>query len=225
MSLLKQLRNSAQSIRLLYVEDEPALRESVARYLKKFFTHMDVAENGEQGLELYKLKQYDIVITDIEMPKLNGIEMSKAIRTINPEQDIIITSAYTNPEYLVDAIKAGISGYIIKPIDFNQVNQILKTTISKIKRYRENENYKKNLERMVLDKTREYKKLQDEKVENYKQTVYSIVSMIEDRDAYTGHHSQRVANYSILIAKAMGYSESENQSLYQAAILHDLGKI
>ncbi|MCU7940241.1 MAG: HD domain-containing protein [gamma proteobacterium symbiont of Bathyaustriella thionipta] len=76
-----------------------------------------------------------------------------------------------------------------------------------------------------MDKTREYKKLQDEKVENYKQTVYSIVSMIEDRDAYTGDHSQRVAGYSILIAMAMGFSDSDNQRLYQAAILHDLGKI
>ncbi|MCU7940764.1 MAG: response regulator [gamma proteobacterium symbiont of Bathyaustriella thionipta] len=112
--------------------------------LTKLFSTIDIAENGEQGLALYKTNQYDIIITDIEMPKLNGIEMSKAIKTINPEQDIIITSAYTNPEYFIDAIKIGISGYIIKPIDFKQVNQILKTTILKINRFHENENYKKN---------------------------------------------------------------------------------
>ncbi|MCW8930645.1 MAG: response regulator [Gammaproteobacteria bacterium] len=225
MSQLKKLKKAAQSIRLLYVEDEPALRESVSRYFNKLFKHIDVAENGEQGLELYVSNHYDIIITDIEMPKLNGIQMSKKIKEINPEQDIIITSAYTNPEYFVEAIKTGINGYIIKPIDFTQVNQILESTISKIKRFKENENYKKNLEKMVVDKTREYKKLYDEKVHNYKQTLYSIVNMIEDRDSYTGGHSLRVAKYCKLISEAMGYSDKEVQKLYQAAMLHDLGKI
>jgi putative nucleotidyltransferase with HDIG domain len=225
MSQLKQLKEAAQSIKLLYVEDEPALRDSVSRYLGKIFAHLEVAENGQTGLALYKLNQYDIVITDIEMPELNGIEMSKKIKEINSEQDIIITSAYTNPDYFVEAIKVGINGYIIKPIDFNQVNQLLETTIYKIKRFQENENYKKNLEQMVLEKTKEYKSLQDEKVHNYQQTLYSIVSMIEDRDAYTGGHSLRVAKYCMLISKAMGYSDNDNHKLYQAAMLHDLGKI
>ena len=225
MSQLKQLKEAAHSIRLLYIEDEPALRDSVSRYLDKIFMHLDVAENGEQGLEFYKTNPYDIIITDIEMPKLNGIEMSKKIRELNVEQDIIVTSAYTNPEYFVEAIKMGINGYIIKPIDFTQVNQILETTISKIKRYQENEHYKKNLEKIVSKKTHDYKKLFDEKVHNYRQTLYSIVNLIEDRDSYTGGHSLRVAKYCMLIAQAMGYSEKEIQKLHQAAMLHDLGKV
>jgi len=225
MSQLKRLKDAAQSITLLYVEDEPALRDSVSRYLHKLFAQLDVAEDGEQGLALYKANQYDIVITDIEMPKLNGIEMSKAIKLLNPEQDIIITSAYTNPEYFAEAIKTGVSGYIIKPVDFYQVNQLLETTITKIKRFRENEDYNNNLEQLVIDKSQAYKKLQDEKVDNYQQTLYSIVNMIEDRDAYTGGHSMRVANYCTLISQAMGYADKDIQLLYQAAMMHDLGKV
>jgi len=225
MSQLKRLKEAAQSITLLYVEDEPALRESVSRYLHKLFAHLDIAEDGEQGLELYAANQYDIVITDIEMPKLNGIEMSKKIKAINPEQDIIITSAYTNPEYFIEAIRTGVSGYIIKPVDFYQVNQLLETTIIKIKRFRENDEYKKNLEQLVIDKSQAYKELQDEKVHNYQQTLYSIVNMIEDRDAYTGGHSMRVASYCTLISQTMGYSDKEIQLLHQAAMMHDLGKV
>ncbi|MFK5894912.1 MAG: response regulator [Pseudomonadota bacterium] len=225
MSQLKQLKESAETITLLYVEDEPALRESVSRYLNKIFKHMDVAENGEQGLSLYQRNKYDIVITDIEMPKLNGIEMSKKIKDINPRQDILITSAYTNPEYFVEAIKVGVTGYIIKPIDFSQVNQLLTNTITKIKVFQENEIYKQNLERLVIDKTREFKALQDEKIHNYQQTLYAIVDMIDGRDSYTGGHSLRVANYAVLISKAMGYSEADNKKLFQAAMLHDLGKL
>ncbi|MCU7834785.1 MAG: response regulator [gamma proteobacterium symbiont of Taylorina sp.] len=225
MSLLKELRQAAQNIKLLYVEDEPSLRDSVSRYLGKIFPHLDIAENGEEGLSLYQDNQYDIIITDIEMPKLNGIEMSKAIKAINAEQDIIITSAYTNPEYFVDAIKVGITGYIIKPVDFSQVNQILSNTIIKINRFKENEEYNNNLEQLVAEKTREYKQLQDEKVHNYKKSLYSIVNMIEDRDAYTGGHSIRVAEYSQIISRAMNYSDDEVKKIYQAGMLHDLGKL
>jgi len=197
----------------------------VSRYLGKLFPHLDVAENGREGLSLYQKNQYDIIITDIEMPKLNGIEMSKAIKAINTEQDIIITSAYTSPEYFVDAIKLGVTGYIIKPVDFAQVNQILHSTISKINRFKENEEYHNNLEQLVQEKSRDYKQLQDEKVHNYEKTLYSVVNMIEDRDAYTGGHSIRVANYSQIIANAMDYSDNDVKKIFQAGMLHDLGKL
>ncbi|MEA2018357.1 MAG: response regulator [Campylobacterota bacterium] len=86
---------------------------------------MDTASNGEEGLELYKKNSYDLVITDILMPKMDGIEMSKEIKEINQYQNILIISAYSDTKDFVTSIKLGIDGYIIKPIDYEQLNLTL----------------------------------------------------------------------------------------------------
>jgi len=81
ISLLKSV---TKGITLLYVEDEDELRYAVERYLKKIFDHVSIASNGQEGLELYQKEQYDIIITDIQMPYMNGLEMAKKIKKINP---------------------------------------------------------------------------------------------------------------------------------------------
>ena len=146
ISLLKSV---TKGITLLYVEDEDELRYAVERYLKKIFDHVSIASNGQEGLELYQKEQYDIIITDIQMPYMNGLEMAKKIKKINPEQEIIIISAYSETAYFLDAIRLGINGYIIKPVDYLQMNQILYKTVANFKNAKENLEYKEYLEKMI----------------------------------------------------------------------------
>ncbi|MCD4667008.1 MAG: EAL domain-containing protein, partial [Sulfurimonas sp.] len=80
---------------------------------------------GEEGLELYSKGKYDLVLSDINMPKMNGIEMSKAILQENPNQAIIINSAYNEAEYLLELFNAGIEYYILKPVNIKQLNKII----------------------------------------------------------------------------------------------------
>ena len=222
LSLLKII---AQDYKLLYVEDEGALRESTTNYLRKFFLKVDVAEDGKAGLELYEKNHYDLVITDILMPKLNGIEMLRKIKEINCEQESIIISAYSDSSYFTEAIMLDVSGYILKPIDFNQMNKTLFRSVSKLSLKHENEEYKANLEAMVKQRTHEKLLLEGEKYNNFEKTLQSLVHMVEGRDTYTGGHSQRVANYCRSIAKDMGFSNNECMLIYRAGILHDIGKI
>ncbi|MDF1877620.1 response regulator, partial [Sulfurimonas sp. SAG-AH-194-L11] len=222
---LKILKETAQKYKVLYVEDEEFLRESTANYFKKFFLQVDIAEDGANGLELYKKNSYDLVVTDILMPNLNGIDMLREIKEINYEQETIIISAYSDSSYFSDAIMLDVSGYILKPIDFNQMNRTLLRSVSKLSIKHENEAYKKNLEKMVQKRTREKLLLEGEKYSNFEKTLQSLVDMIEGRDTYTGGHSQRVADYCRLIAKDMGFSHDECILIYRAGILHDIGKI
>ncbi len=222
---LFQLKELAKNISVLYVEDEDMLRESITRYLHKFFIDIDTALNGMEGIELYKKNSYDLVITDIKMPKLDGIEMSKEIKTINENQNILIISAHSEIFNFSESIRIGIDGYVLKPIDFEQLNSALYKIVYKIKQFKENEEYKNNLEKLVEKKTIETKHLEEEKVKNYKKTLYALVKMIEDRDTYTGGHSQRVASYSKMIAISLGLSDETCENIYQAGILHDIGKI
>jgi len=224
-SALNLLKKVAQDYTLLYVEDEKLLAESTAKYLKKFFTKVDIAEDGEAGLKLYEKNNYDLVITDILMPKLNGIEMLKKIKLINPEQETIIISAYSDSSYFTEAIMLDVSGYILKPINFSQMNKTLLRSVSKLSLKHENNEYKTNLEIMVKNRTREKLQLEGEKYNNFEKTLQSLVKMVEGRDTYTGGHSQRVANYCRSIAKDMGFSNHECILIYRAGILHDIGKI
>jgi len=146
---LIKLKEITKNLTALYVEDEQDLRQSVYEYLKKLFKKVDSAADGVEGLEKYKTEQYDIVITDIEMPNINGLEMSTLIKEIDPSQEIIIMSAYTNTSYFTDAIQIGISGYIIKPMDYIQMNDILYKTVLNIQEHQKVIEYEKYLEKRV----------------------------------------------------------------------------
>ncbi len=121
MADLKALKQLSQQLTVLYVEDDEDLRIQLAEFFSELFKRVDTAADGAEGLKLYQSyaeensSYYDIVVTDIAMPKLNGIDMSKAMLQLNKEQRIIATSAYEDREYLIHLINIGIDGFMQKP--------------------------------------------------------------------------------------------------------------
>lgn len=101
---------------ILYVEDEKQSVELVCSILKNRVKEIFVAYDGLEGLEKYKAHRPDIVISDIQMPNMNGIELSKKIKAINPAQNIILVTAFNENSFLMEAINLGIAKYIVKPI-------------------------------------------------------------------------------------------------------------
>lgn len=132
MSDLKQLNALCNQFTVLYVEDDLEAQESVSITLRRIFKEVYIAENGTIGLELFKEFRPDLVITDIQMPHCNGIEMSKAIKALSPKTPIIITTAFNEEDYLLQAIENDIDSFILKPIDkekffftiFKNINRI-----------------------------------------------------------------------------------------------------
>jgi DNA-binding response OmpR family regulator len=123
MENLKKFKKLTERFSVLYVEDDDALVKATTPIFRRLFKHVDTALNGKDGLEKYKNfnyetgSHYDIVISDILMPIINGLELSRSILKINPEQKIIITSAYNDKEYLIELINIGVSGFFEKPIE------------------------------------------------------------------------------------------------------------
>ena len=109
------------NISILYVEDETNVRDMLSRFIARFCDSIYVAENGEEGLELYKKHKIDIVISDIKMPKMSGIDMVGAIKEINAKQLVLFTTAHIDSEYLFKAIELQVDGYISKPIDLDKL--------------------------------------------------------------------------------------------------------
>jgi len=222
---LKILKDTCKDFTVLYAEDEDVLRSSVQNYLSKFFKLVEIAKDGLEGLDKYKKEPYDLVITDISMPKMDGLNMSLEIKKINKNQKIIIISAYTDSESFLKSIKIGIDGYMVKPFDYDQINEILYKTALSLKSSKENEMFKNQLLEMVQIKIEENQELEKTKEDNYKDALYTLVDLIEQRDTYTGGHSSRVARYCKMIAKKLKYSEKDIGIIYEAGILHDIGKV
>jgi len=222
---LKKLKDICKDFTVLYVEDEDVLRSLVQNYLSKFFKLVDIAKDGLEGLDKYKKESYDVVITDISMPKMDGLDMSLEIKKINKNQKIIIVSAYVDSESFLKSIKVGIDGYIVKPFDYDQINEVLYKTALSLKSSKENEMFKNQLLEMVQVKIKENQELEKTKEDNYKDALYTLVDLIEQRDTYTGGHSQRVAKYCKMITKQLKCSQKDIDTIYEAGILHDIGKV
>jgi len=108
-------------LNVLYVEDDSETREELELILGNWFSHLYVANNGQEGLALFQQHQPDIIISDIQMPKMNGLSMSADIKQTNPEQEIVILSAYNDVEYLFRALELGIKHYITKPVSIERL--------------------------------------------------------------------------------------------------------
>ena len=110
---------------ILYVEDECATREQVARVLASRGYKLILSENGRQGLDAYREHLPDITLTDIMMPQMNGLEMARQIRVINPEAQVICMTAFSETDYLIEAIDIGINQFVLKPVEFARLLKAL----------------------------------------------------------------------------------------------------
>lgn len=167
---IKQFYEESSKLVVLYVEDDLEIQANTQAIFEDIFKQVLVAKNGEEALLLYEKKSYeiDILITDINMPKINGLELIREVKKRNPSQNVIITSAYDETEYFINGIQSGIDGYILKPVDFEQLLGVVNKIVQIVKSKKENVEYKKNMEKLVEEKTQH--------LEKSKQTVIQMLT-------------------------------------------------
>jgi len=149
MENMQELLSKCKSLKLLYAEDNEIVRKSNLELLGNFFNNIDIAEDGLDGLEKFKKSHYDIVISDINMPRMNGIEMLTHIRDLDRDVIILVISAHNNVSYFTDTIKLDIQGYILKPTNITQLTDALKQGVKKIAIKEDEVKYKNKLEESV----------------------------------------------------------------------------
>lgn len=118
-------KKAFSKISILYVEDDEDIRSELVEVLELEFKQVVVAEDGEEGLELFKQYYPDIVVSDIQMPKMDGLEMCEEIRKLDPDVPVIITTAFNEPSFLIKAIDIGVDKYVVKPIDIIKLEETL----------------------------------------------------------------------------------------------------
>ena len=111
-----------KTFKILYVEDDEAIMGALSKILKKVFGEVVTAMNGREGLETFKENQdVDFVITDIKMPKMDGLEMAEEIKKISPDMPCILTTAHAEFDYFLQADAIGVYRYITKPLNINDL--------------------------------------------------------------------------------------------------------
>ncbi len=171
---------SSTDLKVLYVEDNSIVLKSTMYILEEFFDYIDTAEDGRVGLEKYEAfykennYNYDIVITDINMPQMNGIDMSKEIYNLNKEQNIIVISAHNESNYLIELINIGISNFILKPININHLQQVIFRVSDVISNKKRVATYNKEIQE--INKNLQIAKEKAEKASEYKSQFLANMS-------------------------------------------------
>ena len=184
---LEDLVKYSKTVRVLYVEDDCDLRESSLGVFNVFFHNIDTARDGAEGFNYFEKKKYDLIITGIDMPNMNGIEMITKIREISKHITVLITSSDT--KNFVDLIRLGIDGYILKPVEIKQFTSIIKKVIEKLKNKQELYEYKNHLEEKVEEKTKELELLNSSLEEKVKEEVQKN----KDKDKLLAEQSKMAA--------------------------------
>jgi len=181
MSKVKLLKDQANALSVLYVEDELELRKSVVEFLNNFFAVVEEAEDGLSGLAKYKSykevsgKHFDIVIADINMPNMNGIELCENIRSIHKNQAIVIMSAHNDSTNLLSLVNINIDYFVLKPIVYESLINILFKVCREINDYKLLSHYYHDTEALTdelsakniqLEKTISYYKKEIELLKN-----------------------------------------------------------
>lgn len=144
--IIDELKTYGKKMNVLYVEDNKEARKYTSEVLNRFFENITVAVDGHDGLNKFKAASYDLLITDINMPNMNGIEMMKQMKEINNNTSMLVLSAHDETGYFVETIMLGIDGYLLKPLDISQFVKTISKCVKKIHLQQEVEGYKQKLE-------------------------------------------------------------------------------
>lgn len=126
--------SNLKELKLLLVEDEQKLSKFLKEGIKEYFASLTLAKDGFEGIKKFKRVNPDIVITDILMPNLDGLEMAEELKSLKPSVHIIVLSAFSHKEKLLKAIDLGINKYFIKPFDTEELLNYIQSVASKIKK-------------------------------------------------------------------------------------------
>ena len=117
---------------ILYAEDDIKIRKNYVMFLENYFDNIYEADDGQEALKIYKDKKPDVILVDITMPVVNGLDLVKSIRKTDTDTPVLILSAHSHKEYLFDAIKLNLVDYLIKPINRIEFKDVIESTIDKI---------------------------------------------------------------------------------------------
>lgn len=211
--------------RVLVVDDEPQILENVRRILGKKGYYTDGASNGLEAIEAMAKSPAELVLMDMRMPVMNGLETLARIKKDNPDTEVIMITAVSEVEVAVECMKAGAIGYLTKPINAEHLFFEIDRALTHRRLQLENLDYKRNLETKVAERTAEVRTLYTQLETNFFKTIMMFVDLMGLYDPFLGGHVKRVAVLAERTGRKFQLGDKKLQELEIAGLLHDLGRM
>jgi len=210
--------------RILIVDDELEITEILADLLS---TEYDCQKAGsaEQALARLQASEFQLVISDITMPGMTGLEMIPHIKELCPNTVVVMISGMQTVESAIGALRVGAFDYLMKPFDLRQVEAVVKRALEHYDLVTAKQRYENHLEELVEQRTAELDRTLDSLEDAYRSTLKALTTALETRDQETHGHSERVVTYSLRLGREYGLSRDEMKALEFGSLLHDIGKI
>ena len=210
--------------RLLIVDDEPEVRGVLHDLLSGMYQCVE-ASSAEEALAQLREHIFDLVISDITMSGMSGLEMIPHVKTVSPDTVIVMISGIQTIESAINALRLGAFDYLMKPFDLRQAE----AAVSRALEYHElvvaKKRYETRLEELVEQRTAELDQALDSLEQAYRTTLQALTAALETRDAETHGHSERVVTFSLRLGREYGLSAPNMKALEFGSLLHDIGKI
>jgi len=202
----------------LIVDDEPRLRQVMAHLMRGDGFQCVEAANGIEALEQLEKYPFVLALSDLRMPKMDGLELLREIRARHPDVAVVMITAVADVETAVSCLAVGASDYVIKPYQLEDVRARVAQALDKRRLILENRAYRESLEERVAEQARRLEEL-------FMASVQSLAEALELKDPYTRGHSVRVSYYSTAIARALGLDGEMLRQIELGGHVHDIGKI
>jgi response regulator RpfG family c-di-GMP phosphodiesterase len=210
--------------RVLIVDDETDIRELLCELLS-FNYECASRSSAEEALELLAVESFDLIISDITMSGMSGLEMIPHVAAISPETVVVMVSGMQTIESAIEALRTGAFDYIMKPFDLRQVEAAVKRALEHYELREAKRRYENHLEAMVERRTIQLDQALLSLEDAYRSTLKALTAALETRDAETHGHSERVVTFSLRLGRELGLDKAQLTALEFGSLLHDIGKI
>ena len=205
-------------IRCLVVDDEPRLRQVIAHLMRSDGFETFEAANGEEAVALLERNPVTLVMSDVRMPRMDGIELLRQVRARWPDTAVVMITAIADVDVAVSCLSIGAMDYLTKPFQLEEVRARVEQALEKRRLILENRDYQEQLEDKVTLQARRLEEL-------FLASIQSLADALEVKDPYTRGHSVRVSRYSSIIARTMGVEGELLRQIELGGHVHDIGKI
>jgi putative nucleotidyltransferase with HDIG domain len=211
--------------KILVVDDEEAIREVVSTLLEAQGYVCTVRQNGRLALEAFREGAFDLVLSDIVMPEMDGLKLLAELRRDDPDVPVIMVTAMHDISIALEAIRAGAYDYILKPFERDQLHMSVRRALDHRQLVLENRTYQSDLEHLVAERTQQLSIALQDLEQSYDYTLEALGGALDAKDAETEGHCQRVTAFTITIAQKMGVDKGLLRQIARGAFLHDIGKM
>ena len=203
---------------VLIVDDEPQLRRVLSRLMASDGFEVDEATNGQEALNALARRAATLVLSDLYMPEVDGMELLRETRARHPDTAVIMITAVTDVSTAVHCLSLGAMDYITKPFHLEEIRARVRQALERRRLLLENRDYQERLEERVSQQAHRIEQL-------FLASIQSLADALEVKDQYTHGHSVRVSKYCVAIAERLGLTSDAVQHIELGGRVHDIGKI